>query len=228
MTTNAAVVRTRERPEVQRAKILEAAVEVFNRRGVADASVGDIASAAGISRTLLYHYFPGKTEIVEALQLQAIAEIQELVGAMRARGGTAAEQISFLVDQYHDVLTARPVIVNLLACGPALTPETATSRVHQRLRKLRKSLTEWIEALPEVRTDIEAAPLLLVGLGALSSWFYPTPLAHALGARPGRTGRMLKAQKAAVAAVLVRGLLSTENREPPGLAQSAVQSLIRD
>jgi AcrR family transcriptional regulator len=204
-------MRTRERPEVQRAKILEAAVEVFSRRGVADASVGDIASAARISRTLLYHYFPGKTEIVEALQLEAIAEVQGLVAAMRARGGTAAQQIEFLVNQYHDVLTARPVIVNLLACGPASTPETVTPKVGRQLRQLRHSLVDWIQALPEIRTDIDATHLLLVGLGALSSWFYPTPLAHAIGARPGTKGRGLEAQKAAVAAVLVCGLLSSEN-----------------
>jgi AcrR family transcriptional regulator len=209
VTAREGAARTRERPNVQRAKILDAAIEVFNRSGVPDASIGDIAAAADISRTLLYHYFPSKTEIVEALQLQAIAEIQELVEAMRTRGGSGAEQISFLVNQYHDALTVRPAIVNLIACGPRSATGHATAKVQRRLRKLRQSLVEWIETLPEARTDIEPVSLLLIGLGALSSWFYPTPLADALGARPGTTGRAFETHKAAVAAVLVDALLGS-------------------
>jgi AcrR family transcriptional regulator len=211
VTARAGAPRTRERPDVQRGRILDAAIEVFSRSGVPDASIGDIAATAGISRTLLYHYFPGKAEIIEALQIEAIAEIQELVQTMRARGGSGTDQISFLVSQYHDALTARPAIVNLIACGPAPARGHASAKVQRRLRKLRQTLTEWMETLPGARTDIEPLSLLLIGLGTLSSWFSPAPLADALGARPGTTGRAFQTHKTAVTAVLISALLANSS-----------------
>jgi AcrR family transcriptional regulator len=201
--------RTRGKPEVQRSRILNAAVEVFSRVGVTDASVGDIAAAAGVSRTLLYHYFPGKAEMVEALQLEAVAEIEKLVADARARGGSPAEQVTFMVHGYHDTLTARPSIVTSLTCGLASPPRDSQPGLERRIRRLRRSLLAWIEGLrPSLRDDIDPDELLLACLGALTIWFLPTPLGAALGARPGTNGRRLEAHKAAVTAILLDGLLS--------------------
>jgi AcrR family transcriptional regulator len=200
--------RTREKPEVQRSRILNAAVDVFGRVGVTEASVRDIAAAAGVSRTLLYHYFPGKTEMVEALQLEAVAEIEKLVADARALGGSPAEQIKFMVHGYHDTLTARPSIVTSLTCGLANPPHDPQAGLERRIRKLRRSLLTWIEGLrPSLRDDIDPDELLLICLGALTIWFFPTPLGTVLGARPGTRGRRLEAHKAAVTATLVDGLL---------------------
>jgi AcrR family transcriptional regulator len=203
--------RTREKPEVQRSRILNAAVDVFGRVGVTEASVGDIAATAGVSRTLLYHYFPGKAEMVEALQLQAIAEIEKLVTDTRALSGSPAQQIKFMVDGYHDTLTARPSIVTTLTCDLASPPRDPPPGLEKRLRKLRRSLLAWIESLrPSLRDDIAPDQLLLVCLGALTIWFLPTPLGAILGARPGTRGRRLETHKAAVTAILLDALLRPE------------------
>lgn len=50
----------------RRALILEAARETFLADGF-HASMGDIATAAGITRTVLYHYFPSKRDLFVAL-----------------------------------------------------------------------------------------------------------------------------------------------------------------
>ncbi|MCL6627892.1 MAG: TetR/AcrR family transcriptional regulator, partial [Alicyclobacillus shizuokensis] len=41
-------------------QILAAAAEVFARNGYVGTRIDDIASAAGISKGLIYHYFGGK------------------------------------------------------------------------------------------------------------------------------------------------------------------------
>ena len=63
----------------RRAGIVWAAVDVFLRYGYARTTMGDIATAAGVSRPTLYDAFPGKEEVftaaVEALDAQSYAEM---------------------------------------------------------------------------------------------------------------------------------------------------------
>lgn len=44
----------------RRARLLELGLELFSKRSYDDVSTDDIASAAGVSKGLLYHYFTGK------------------------------------------------------------------------------------------------------------------------------------------------------------------------
>jgi AcrR family transcriptional regulator len=47
----------------RRAAILDAALEVFSRRGYNGASIDEIAQAAGISKALIYEHFPSKKDL---------------------------------------------------------------------------------------------------------------------------------------------------------------------
>jgi AcrR family transcriptional regulator len=55
--------RKRLSAEDRRAAILEAALEVFSRRGYNGASIDEIANAAGISKALIYEHFPSKKDL---------------------------------------------------------------------------------------------------------------------------------------------------------------------
>src|SRR3954471_13060029 len=50
-----------------RAALLEAASAVFTEKGYASTSVGDIASAAGVSLGAFYQYFRDRTDVLGAL-----------------------------------------------------------------------------------------------------------------------------------------------------------------
>ncbi|MCW5951259.1 MAG: TetR/AcrR family transcriptional regulator [Propionibacteriaceae bacterium] len=54
-------------PEQRRAQIVEIATAHFSRHGIAGASVSAIAGEAGVTRALVYHYFPGKESLLEAV-----------------------------------------------------------------------------------------------------------------------------------------------------------------
>jgi AcrR family transcriptional regulator len=58
--------------EDRRAQILDAALSVFARRGLAATKIGDIAEQAGLSHGLVYHYFASKDDIF--VELVRIAE----------------------------------------------------------------------------------------------------------------------------------------------------------
>ncbi len=51
----------------RRSRILGGARAAFLRFGFERASMADIAAGAGVSRTALYHYFPGKEEVLRAV-----------------------------------------------------------------------------------------------------------------------------------------------------------------
>jgi AcrR family transcriptional regulator len=52
--------------EERRQQLVGVALELFSRRSPDEVSIDEIASAAGISRPLVYHYFPGKLSLYEA------------------------------------------------------------------------------------------------------------------------------------------------------------------
>lgn len=56
-----------ERSERSRKDILDAALELFSRRGYGATSVNDIAEKAGVSKGNVYHHFPDKESIFRSL-----------------------------------------------------------------------------------------------------------------------------------------------------------------
>ncbi|MFD4960266.1 TetR/AcrR family transcriptional regulator [Microbacterium sp. NPDC058389] len=57
----------RRSPDQRRAQIVDVAAAHFSRDGVAGASMTAIAAEAGITRALVYHYFPGRERLLEAV-----------------------------------------------------------------------------------------------------------------------------------------------------------------
>jgi AcrR family transcriptional regulator len=64
-------------PEDRPAQIIEAALQVFGERGLANARLQDIAAKAGVSKGTIYLYFPNKEELFrEMVRRTAIAAIE--------------------------------------------------------------------------------------------------------------------------------------------------------
>src|SRR5215469_8490480 len=53
-----------------RARILQIALTLMAQRGVDGTSMRDLASAAGLNVASLYHYFPSKRELLEAVLVE--------------------------------------------------------------------------------------------------------------------------------------------------------------
>jgi AcrR family transcriptional regulator len=76
---------------VQRREIREAARRVFAKRGVAATGLAQVADAAGMGRSSLYHYYPDRTALVRDLLRDLLAEEEALfVGAAGAEGSPLA------------------------------------------------------------------------------------------------------------------------------------------
>jgi AcrR family transcriptional regulator len=83
--------------EFRCAGILDAARRVFASRGFSEATVDEIASAAGIAKGTVYLYFPSKKDIYLAALMQGFTELQVRTReAMDAADGIRAKLRSFV------------------------------------------------------------------------------------------------------------------------------------
>ena len=69
---------TRLPVDERRTQLLELGVTLFSTHAYDELSMAQIAREAGISKALLYHYFPGKQEFFEATLAQAAAALGDI------------------------------------------------------------------------------------------------------------------------------------------------------
>lgn len=70
--------RVRKRPDARRAEIIATAREVFAASGYAESGLAEIASAAKVSKGLLYHYFPaGRPQLFVSVMEGLLEEFRQ-------------------------------------------------------------------------------------------------------------------------------------------------------
>jgi len=89
---------TRLNVDERRRQLLDAGATLFAEHAYEEISMRDIAQAAGVSKPLLYHYFPSKIDLFK----EAVAEkAAELAGIIEPGSeGTPLEQLSNSLDSY--------------------------------------------------------------------------------------------------------------------------------
>ena len=79
--------------------IVDAAVEAFAERGIARTTVSDVARVAGVTRGLVYHYFPTMDELVDAVLDRSVAAFVE-----RVRLWDAEREVGQIEQAVHEVV----------------------------------------------------------------------------------------------------------------------------
>ncbi|MGW0615148.1 TetR/AcrR family transcriptional regulator [Streptomyces sp. NPDC002788] len=125
MTTG---VRRRMGVEERRQQLIGVALELFSRRSPDDVSIDEIASAAGISRPLVYHYFPGKLSLYEAALKRAS---DDLAGRfVEPHEGPLGARLLRVMRRYFDFVDEHgPGFSALMRGGPAVGSSTTNALV---------------------------------------------------------------------------------------------------
>jgi AcrR family transcriptional regulator len=89
---------TRLNVDERRRQLLDAGAALFAEHAYEEISMRDIAQAAGVSKPLLYHYFPSKIELFKEAVAQKAAELARLIEP--GGEGTPLEQLSNSLDAY--------------------------------------------------------------------------------------------------------------------------------
>ncbi|MDX1582956.1 MAG: TetR/AcrR family transcriptional regulator [Thermoanaerobaculia bacterium] len=77
--------------------IREAAMRVIARKGIAGASMQEIADEAGVAKGTIYLYFRNQKELLEAAVEKALDELSERIGKAFESEGTFAETLELLI-----------------------------------------------------------------------------------------------------------------------------------
>ncbi|MEU1466081.1 TetR/AcrR family transcriptional regulator [Streptomyces sp. NPDC005706] len=125
MTTG---VRRRMGVEERRQQLIGVALDLFSRRSPDEVSIDEIAAAAGISRPLVYHYFPGKLSLYEAALKRASEDLASRFaepheGPLGARLLRVMRRFFDFVDEHGPGFSA------LMRGGPAVGSSTTNALI---------------------------------------------------------------------------------------------------
>ena len=106
-------------PQLQAAKrdeILDAALDLVSTRGYESMAIQELLDNLGISKGALYHYFPSKSALLEALVDRVLVEAAQVLAPVAQDSSLAApEALShFFVALAHYKATKRPFIAGVL------------------------------------------------------------------------------------------------------------------
>ena len=90
--------RARLSTDARREQLVALGVEIFSERPFDEVSIDDIAVAAGISKGLLYHYFPSKRDFYVAVVRDSAQEMQAITEASHELD--PLERLSTGLDRY--------------------------------------------------------------------------------------------------------------------------------
>jgi AcrR family transcriptional regulator len=82
----------------RRRQLLDAGAELFAKHSFEEISMRELAEAAGVSKPLLYHYFPSKIDLFKAAVSEKAEELQRLIEP--SSDVPAIEQLSQVLDSY--------------------------------------------------------------------------------------------------------------------------------
>lgn len=142
------------------AAIVEAAAAVLAERG--DASMSDVASAAGVARGTVYRYFQGREALLEALGRVAVEEAGQGLAAARLDEVAIDEAFSravralVLVGDYFVVLARERASVD-------------SDEFERRISGVLRALLDRGQELGEIRSDVPVSWLVETLIGVIVS-----------------------------------------------------------
>ncbi|MCU7825669.1 TetR/AcrR family transcriptional regulator [Kitasatospora sp. DSM 101779] len=117
----------------RREQLIAVALELFSRRPPEEVSIDDIAAAAGASRPLVYHYFPGKQAIYEESLRRAG---QELTARFEEPAeGPLSERLLRVMGRYLDFVDSHGPGFAALLRGGSVAASPGTNAVIDEVRR---------------------------------------------------------------------------------------------
>lgn len=156
----------------RREAIVTAAAGLYARRGYPGASISDLAKACASSKSLVYHYFPSKDDIlyeVMAAHLDALVDAaREAMGAGDARERLRALTLAFM-RLYVDAQDSHKVLLNELDNLPK-------ERRAEVVGKQRRIIGTVESLIREIRPQVDpiSLPIAMLFFGMINwthTWF---------------------------------------------------------
>src|ERR1043166_2599982 len=97
-----------------RDKILDAAEDLFARRGFAGIGMREVAEVAGLGKSSLFHHFKSKAQLYAAVAGRILDIFDQRLTAALAAGGDPAARFDRWIDALIDTFAEHPTSARLL------------------------------------------------------------------------------------------------------------------
>jgi AcrR family transcriptional regulator len=166
---------TRRRHDLD--SVLEVAVRVYTERGFDGTSMGDLADAAGLSKSSLYHHVESKEQLLRLALDRAVEPLFAVLDEPAAQEGPALARLEHVVRREVEVLVERLPYVTLLlrVRGNSGTERWALER-RRHFDHLVAALVTEAASEGDVRADLDpglVARLLFGMVNSLAEWYDP-------------------------------------------------------
>lgn len=121
MAAPKAPARRRLSPETRKALILDHTAEIVAREGVAQLSVERIGKEAGISKSLVYAYFPNLTELLRELYQREMKQIRRLQAEAAESAATFEDLVRSITHVYLSYMKERGLLIERLQAEPSVS-----------------------------------------------------------------------------------------------------------
>jgi len=134
-----------------RSRLLHAAVEIFERKGYAAASVREIVEHAGVTKPALYYHFRSKEGLLIAALELAVGEFETILGEVVRAAGGARARLTRLCVRVMDTTRSKSSLVRVAHAvyfGPREAAPPFDFRVFDRLLRggLRRIVDDGVAA----------------------------------------------------------------------------------
>ncbi len=170
MKNKAQTLQKRDRDKTAGA-ILNSATTLFLEHGYAAVSLSLIAKQAGVTKSLLHHYFGDKQGLWRAVKDASVASYAEQQRALfSANPGNPAEDISSSIAAYFSFLQKHPEVARLFALE-SFESDYKPSATEQELQAKGIAFIHDLQKRKVLRGDIDADMVLAVFSALTEHWF---------------------------------------------------------
>jgi AcrR family transcriptional regulator len=180
---SAAAARRRAREK----EIIAATRTLFDKRGVRDAQIEDIARAVGINRAIVYRHFSGKEELFALTLVGYLDELRDALQAADVPEAAPAARLEALVGAFVDYGLAHPAFIDcaqalMRRSGPELLDEISESALFRLGRGISGCLAVLVSAL---QAGVDAGDFRVQDPNLLANTLYASGLGALQLARVG-------------------------------------------
>ncbi len=163
--------RTPRDPEATRAALVEAAEDIFLQKGFGNTSLSEIAKRAGITKSLIHHYFGSKERLWREVKTQRFIQYAQRQMEMLQQAQPSAELLKASVAFYFDFLRRNPQIVRVLAWMFLEQDQKECMDIDRELIAQGVEKIRATQALGQLRKDIDPRFIVFVFIGLCQHWF---------------------------------------------------------
>lgn len=120
---------------IRRQQLVQAALKIIRKNGLAGATMASVASTAGLSTGIVAHYFGNKDALLEATMRQVLRDLGDAVARQRARARSdhPRDQLRAIVNGNFDTSQISPEAMRIWLSF------WAESMNHPKLRRLQRA-----------------------------------------------------------------------------------------